>query len=105
MPVSALAEHLADAEADKADERGRVHAEADLGGAVRIDQKRNALARLGHRLVHLDAAAIAPAALDIVVDEMAGHGIQHAHGGLPRVWETERIALIGKEIVPAAKQM
>jgi F420-dependent oxidoreductase-like protein len=36
---------------------------------------------------------------------LAALGIQHVHGGLPRVWETERIALIGKEIVPAARQM
>jgi F420-dependent oxidoreductase-like protein len=36
---------------------------------------------------------------------MAALGIQHAHGGLPRVWETERIALLGKEIIPAAERM
>ncbi len=36
---------------------------------------------------------------------MAALGIQHAHGGLARVWETERIALIGKEIIPAAAGM
>ena len=74
----ALAEHLADAEADQPDERGGVHAEADFGRAVGIDQQRHALARLGDRLVDLDAAAVAAAALDIVVDEMVGHRVEHA---------------------------
>ena len=74
----AFAEHLADAEADQADERRRVHAEADLGRAARIDEQRHAFARIGDRLVDLDALAVAAAALDIVVDEVAGHGIEHA---------------------------
>ena len=51
-----FAEHLADAEADQADERGGVHAEADLGRAARVDQQRHAFARVGDRLVDLDAA-------------------------------------------------
>jgi hypothetical protein len=29
-------------------------------------------------------------------------GFAEAHGRVPRVWETERLALIGREIVPAA---
>jgi alkanesulfonate monooxygenase len=33
---------------------------------------------------------------------LAGLGFAEAHGWMPRVWETERLALIGKEIVPAA---
>ena len=73
-----LAEHLADAEADQADERGGVHAEADFGRAVRIDQQRHAFARVGDRLVDLDAVAIAATALDVVLDQMAGHRVEHA---------------------------
>ena len=73
-----LAEHLADAEADQADERGRVHAEADLGRVARVDQQRDAFARIGNRLVDLDAVAVAAAALDVVVDQMAGHRVEHA---------------------------
>ena len=74
----ALAEHLADAEADQADERGGVHAEADFRRAVGVDQQRDALARLGDRLVDRDAAAIAAAALHIVGDQMMGHRVEHA---------------------------
>ncbi|MGI8665829.1 MAG: LLM class F420-dependent oxidoreductase [Jatrophihabitans sp.] len=33
---------------------------------------------------------------------MAGLGIAEAHGWLPRVWETDRLALIGREVIPAA---
>jgi alkanesulfonate monooxygenase len=33
---------------------------------------------------------------------LAGLGVAHAHGWMPRVWETGRLELIGKHIVPAA---
>jgi hypothetical protein len=33
---------------------------------------------------------------------LATLGFTEAHGRVPRVWETERLALIGREIVPAA---
>ena len=75
---SRSAEHLADAEADQADERGRVHAEADFGRVGCVDQQRHAFARIGDRLVDLDAVAVASAALDIVLDQMAGHRVEHA---------------------------
>ena len=46
------------------------------------------------------------------VDEMlsqlkhlAGLGVSEAHCIVPRVWETERLAQIGREIMPAAAQM
>ncbi len=29
-------------------------------------------------------------------------GVQEAHGWVPKVWETERLALLGREIIPAA---
>ena len=32
---------------------------------------------------------------------LAGLGFTEAHGRVPRVWETERLALIGREVVPA----
>ena len=70
--------HLADAEADQADERGGVHAEADFGRIVGVDQQRHAFARIGDRLVDRDAAAIAAAALHIVRDQMVGHRVEHA---------------------------
>jgi F420-dependent oxidoreductase-like protein len=35
--------------------------------------------------------------------ELADLGVQEAHGWVPRVWETERLALLGREVVtPAA---
>jgi alkanesulfonate monooxygenase len=34
--------------------------------------------------------------------ELARLGFAEAHGWLPRLWETERLRLIGKEVVPAA---
>ena len=73
----ALAKRLADAEADEADERGRVHAETDFGGALRVDQDRDALARIRDRLVDRPAFRVAPAPLDVVVDEMVGNRIEH----------------------------
>jgi alkanesulfonate monooxygenase len=33
---------------------------------------------------------------------LARLGVAEAHGWLPRTWETERLGLIGKEVVPAA---
>jgi F420-dependent oxidoreductase-like protein len=33
---------------------------------------------------------------------LGGLGVQEAHGWVPRVWETERLELIGKEVIPAA---
>ncbi len=74
----AFAKHLADAEADQADERRGVHAEADLGRILGIDEQRHAFACFGDRLVDLDAAAIAAAALHIVRDQMVGHRVEHA---------------------------
>jgi F420-dependent oxidoreductase-like protein len=35
---------------------------------------------------------------------LAALGFTEAHGRVPRVWETERLALIGREIVPAAAE-
>ena len=68
----------ADAEADQADKGRRVHAEADFGRAVCVDQGRHALARLVDDAVDGDAAAVAAAALHIVGDEMVGHRVEHA---------------------------
>ena len=76
--IRVIGKHLADAEADQADERGGVHAEADFGRAVGVDQERHAFARFGDRLVDGDASAIAAAALDIVPDQMVGHRVEHA---------------------------
>ena len=39
------------------------------------------------------------------LQDLAKLGIQHVHGWVPRVWETERLALIGREIVPAAAEL
>ncbi|MYS24109.1 probable F420-dependent oxidoreductase, Rv1855c family [Streptomyces sp. DvalAA-14] len=36
------------------------------------------------------------------LQQLAALGFTEAHGRVPRVWETERLALIGREIVPAA---
>lgn len=36
---------------------------------------------------------------------LAALGVTEAHGVVPRVWETGRLELIGKEIIPAAAQM
>jgi len=36
---------------------------------------------------------------------LATLGIDAAHGRVPRVWETERLELIGREIVPAAAEL
>ncbi|MET7683887.1 LLM class F420-dependent oxidoreductase [Streptomyces sp. NPDC005423] len=41
--------------------------------------------------------------IDVLLDQLrrlAELGFTEAHGRVPRVWETERLALIGKEIVP-----
>ncbi|MDI5965900.1 LLM class F420-dependent oxidoreductase [Streptantibioticus silvisoli] len=35
------------------------------------------------------------------LERLAALGFAEAHGRVPRVWETERLALIGREIVPA----
>lgn len=36
---------------------------------------------------------------------LAALGIDEAHGWLPRVWETERLELLGREVVAAAAEM
>lgn len=36
---------------------------------------------------------------------LAALGIDQAHGWLPRVWETERLELLGREVVAAADEM
>lgn len=36
---------------------------------------------------------------------LAALGIDQAHGWLPRVWETERLELLGREVVAAAAEM
>ncbi|MBW0115158.1 LLM class F420-dependent oxidoreductase [Pseudonocardia abyssalis] len=36
---------------------------------------------------------------------LAALGVTEAHGWVPRVWETERLELIGKEVIPAAAEM
>ncbi|MCW2722127.1 MAG: hypothetical protein QOG20_2727 [Pseudonocardiales bacterium] len=43
--------------------------------------------------------------LQSMLQGFAALGVQEAHGIVPKVWETERLALIGKEIVPAAAEM
>ena len=35
----------------------------------------------------------------------AALGVQHVHAVVPRVWETERLDRIGKDLIPAAAQM
>ena len=74
----AFRQHLADAEADQADEGGGIHTEADFLRPISVDQQGDAFARLRHRLVDLYAASIAAAALHIVADEMVGDGVEHA---------------------------
>ena len=75
--LAARRQHLADAEADEADERGGVHAEADFGRVTGVDQQRHAFARIGDCLVDGDAAGIAAAALHVVGNEMVGDGVEH----------------------------
>ncbi len=36
---------------------------------------------------------------------LAALGVQHVHGWVPEVWQTERLDLLGKEVVPAAAEM
>lgn len=73
-----LLKHLADAEADKTDERGGVHAETDFRRTIGIDQQRHAFTRVGDRLIDCDAAAVAAATLHIMRDQMVGHRVEHA---------------------------
>ncbi len=39
------------------------------------------------------------------LQELADLGVDHAHGWMPRLWETERLQLLGKEVVTAAEAM
>ena len=73
-----LAERLADREAHHADERRRVHAEADFRRVRGVDQDRDALARVRDRLIDQPALVVAPAALDIVVEKMVVDRVEHA---------------------------
>ncbi|WP_300017692.1 LLM class F420-dependent oxidoreductase [Pseudonocardia sp.] len=36
------------------------------------------------------------------LEALGKQGVQEAHGWVPRVWETDRLTLLGKEIIPAA---
>ncbi|HST47379.1 LLM class F420-dependent oxidoreductase [Jatrophihabitans sp.] len=45
-----------------------------------------------------------PALLD-QLRGLAGLGVAHVHGWVPGVWQTERLELLGKEVVPAAAEM
>ncbi|MCX6463345.1 MAG: LLM class F420-dependent oxidoreductase [Pseudonocardiales bacterium] len=40
-----------------------------------------------------------------LLQEMADLGVAEAHGVVPRVWETERLELLGKEVIPVAARM
>ena len=73
----ALLEHLPDAEAHQADERGRIHAEADFGGIRRVDQRGDAFARFRDARVDGAALVVASAALDVVLDQVMGDRVQH----------------------------
>ena len=74
----ALLQHLADAEANETDERGRIHAEADFLRIAGVDEQCHALAGIGNDLVHLDTATVARAALNVEIDQMVRHRVEHA---------------------------
>ncbi len=75
-------QRLADGQADDADERGGVHAEADLRGVAGVQPGRDLLARRRDDPVDLDALGVATAALDVEVHQMAGDSVQHILGRL-----------------------
>jgi len=39
------------------------------------------------------------------LQQLASLGVSEAHGWVPRVWESERLHLLGKEIIPAAASL
>jgi F420-dependent oxidoreductase-like protein len=46
--------------------------------------------------------------VDALVEQLRGLatlGVQTAHGVVPHVWETERLELIGREVIPAAAEL
>jgi alkanesulfonate monooxygenase len=53
---------------------------------------------VGDRGEHVDA-------LIAQLRGFAAAGVSHAHGWVPRVWDTRRLRLIGRELVPAAAEL
>jgi hypothetical protein len=52
--------------------------ERNFLGATCIEKRRHPLARALNGGVHRDALRVAPAALHVVLEQMRGHGIEHA---------------------------
>ena len=75
--VARSGEGLAERQADQADEAGGVHAEGHFAGIVGSQERRDPLPRCGDDPVHLHTLGIGPAALDVEVEQMRRHPLQH----------------------------
>jgi hypothetical protein len=102
----ALAQGLADGQADQPDERSRVHAEGDLVRIAGIDQGADADARPRDGLVHRDALRIAPAPLHHAFQQVLIDCVEHSlrHLGAGRIVEENAAAgaLQGRKLGPQA---
>jgi hypothetical protein len=70
-------QRLADGQADHADERGGVHAEADFMRIIGVEEGADLDPSLGDHTIDLYALGVAAATLHVMVDQVMLHRVQH----------------------------
>jgi hypothetical protein len=102
----ALAQGLADRQADQPDERSRVHPERNFAGIAGIDQGADADARPRDGLIHRDALRIASAPLHHAFEQVLIDCVEDClrHLGARRIVEENAAAgaLQGRKLGPQA---